>query len=341
MIGVNSFGAESNGTDAEFFFAISTRELLPFLRANDITPQINSLPCRSLADLNAEERQRALDQQAAAEAKARAEEEDMAKRREELRRKIDFEILDERDDGMALALLLLLAALGGAGFAWLSHEDGERQRMKIGAGVALVAILGAGVAWFMRPSFSEGDDRLQDLLREEMVADETGAIPTTEPTGQLICTLVPERSRVISAASQTVPLDWKDDGCVNRRTQYGLDAGTWTRVLVPNTEAAVSVTSYDPASGEYHVDRYLLDRDQMDQLRAARGDYQAPSCGAGDKAAQELGARQTALMALLPGQPNERLVYHCAPGKPAAPATTTPQASPPTAPSATASPDHS
>jgi S1-C subfamily serine protease len=42
VVGVNSFGAESGGADAEFYFAISTRELLPFLRANDVTPQINA-----------------------------------------------------------------------------------------------------------------------------------------------------------------------------------------------------------------------------------------------------------------------------------------------------------
>src|SRR5690606_30788905 len=51
VVGVNSFGAEGGGADSEFYFAISTRELLPFLRANDITPQINAMPCRSLAEL--------------------------------------------------------------------------------------------------------------------------------------------------------------------------------------------------------------------------------------------------------------------------------------------------
>ncbi len=125
VVGVNSFGAETGPAEAGFYFAISTRELLPFLRANDITPQVNDLPCRSLADLNAEERQRAEDQRAAAEAKSQAEEQAMAQRREEERRKIDFQIMDERDNGMALAFVLLIVALGAGGFAWLSYEDGE------------------------------------------------------------------------------------------------------------------------------------------------------------------------------------------------------------------------
>ena len=36
VVGVNSFGADNDGGDAEFFFAVSNRELVPFLRANDV-----------------------------------------------------------------------------------------------------------------------------------------------------------------------------------------------------------------------------------------------------------------------------------------------------------------
>lgn len=314
VIGVNSFGAESEGADAGFYFAISNRELLPFLRANAITPQINDQPCRSLADLNAEERQRAEEQKVAAEAKARAGEEALANRREEARRQIDFQILDERDNGMALALVLFVIALGGAGFAWLSGEDGEDKRLKIGGAVAIVALLGAGLAWLSRPTFAEGDERLQDLLRHEMTAADHGAIPTAQPAGALVCTLVPERSRIVGAANQTVPLDWKDDGCVNGRTQYGLSGGSWTRVFAPQDEASASVNTFDPATGEYRMDRYLLDSDALAKVRNARGKFQAPACGAGEEAAQALGTQQAAVLSLLPAQPNERLVYRCAAG---------------------------
>jgi len=312
VVGVNSFGSESEGADAGFYFAISTRELLPFLRANAITPQINDQPCRSLADLNAEERQRAEEQKIAAEAKARAGEEALAKRREEARRKIDFQILDERDNGMALALVLLLVALGAGGFAWLSYDAGEDKRMKIGAGLALAALLGAGFTWFSRPSFAEGDERLQDLLRQEMTADDHGAMAAPQPAGAQMCTLVPERSRIIGAANQTVPLEWNDDGCVNGRTQYGSSGGSWSRVFAPQDEASVSVNTFDPATGEYRMDRYLLDSDALSKVRAARAKFQAPACGAGKEAAQTLGTEQVGVLSLLPAQPNERLVYHCA-----------------------------
>ena len=272
------------------------------------------MPCRSLADLNAEERQRAEEQKIAADAKARANEEALAKRREEARRQIDFQILDERDNGMALSLVLLLVALGGAGFAWLSYEDGEDKRMKIGAGVAVVALIGAGIAWFSRPSFAQSDDRLQDLLRREMTADEHGAMASTQSAGALVCTLDQDRSRIVGAAEQSVPLEWKDDGCVNGRTQYGLSGGSWSRVFVPESESNVSVNSFDPATGEYRMDRYLLDSDALAKVREARGKFQAPACGAGQDAAQTLGTQQAAVLSLLPQQPNERLVYHCAAG---------------------------
>jgi hypothetical protein len=316
VIGVNSFGAESGGADAEFYFAISTRELLPFLRANNITPQINSSPCRSFADLDADERARAEEEARKAQAQAQAAEEALAQRREEARRTIDFQILDERDNGMALALLLLLMAAGAGGFAWIRHEEDDRQQMKIAAGIAVFAFAGALAAWISRPSFSEADDRLQDLLRAEMSAADTGAIstPALKP-GKLICTLQPARSRITSTAEQSVEIDWTADGCVNERTQYGMDAGSWTRVLVPNDEASVSVNRFDPANGEYRVQRYLLGHDEMAKVRQARSAYEAPSCTGGADAARDLGTKQQSVLSLLPSQPNERLVYDCAPAR--------------------------
>ena len=96
------------------------------------------------------------------------------------------------------------------------------------------------------------------------------------------------------------------------RSQYGLEADAWTRVFVPQSEANVSVNTFDPQTGEYRMDRYLLDSEDLAKVRAARGAFQAPACNAGKEAAQELGSRQAAVLSLLPPQPNERLVYHCA-----------------------------
>jgi hypothetical protein len=311
VVGVNSFGAETASAEAGFYFAISTRELLPFLRANGITPQVNGLPCRSLAELNEQERQRAEEQQLAAQAKSQAEEQALAHRRDAEQRKIDYEIIDQRDNGMALALVLLLVAFGGGAFAWLSYQEGEDRRVKIGGAVAVVALIGCAIAWFTRPSFSEADERLQERLRNDMTANETGAIPTPKPSGTLMCTLQTDRSRVIGAAEPSVELEWRSDGCVNARTQYGLQGGTWTRVLAPTDQSNVAVNHFDPATGEYRMDRYLLGQDQIEQVRKARGQYEPPACGGGKAAAEKLGAEQAAVLSLLPKEPNERLVYRC------------------------------
>src|SRR5688500_5595622 len=88
VVGVNSFGAESGSADAEFYFAVSTRELLPFLRANEVTPQVNNTPCRSLAELEAAERDRAERAQEASQAEAAAAERSLSRRRDEARRDI-------------------------------------------------------------------------------------------------------------------------------------------------------------------------------------------------------------------------------------------------------------
>jgi V8-like Glu-specific endopeptidase len=308
VIGVNSFGAESGSADAEFFFAVSTRELLPFLRANDVTPRVNGLPCRSLADLEAQERARAEREQFQAQARAAADEQAMALRRSEARREIEFALLAEREQGMALTMVLLMAALAASGLAVHANHTGLRHNAEVGFGLAALALIGASTAWITRPAFEQVDSRLEEHLREEMAAEDTGKIPP--PTGALVCMLDTQRSRAVAEVAESVPIEWKD-GCVNGRTQYGQSGGTWSRVFVPETEEAVSVSRFDPAQREYRVERYLLDRAAMERVRAARAEFEAPACGADVQAIRAFGSRQAAILALLPDGPNERVVYTC------------------------------
>lgn len=310
VIGVNSFGAESSGAEAEFYFAVSARELLTFLRANGITPQVNGMPCRSLADLDAEERSRAEREQMVAQARAAASESALARRRDEERRSVEFALMAERENGMALAMMLLVLALGAGGAAFVLHERGDRQKMKTAAAAGLLAVGGALLAWVLRPGFDDVEGRLEELLHAEMQAADSGPVPGAA-AGALVCVLDPERSRVTGAAPADLPFDWSPGGCVNGRTQYGLSGGTWARVFVPDEEEVVSVNSFDPATREYRVDRYLLGREAMSRARTARAEFRAPGCGAAREAALELGAQQDAVLSLLPERPNERLVYKC------------------------------
>lgn len=323
LIGVNSFGAESQGTDAEFFFAVSNRELLPFLRANGVTPLLNGLPCRSIADLDAaqtawEERERA-----ARDARTGAEAAREAERAETLRRAIMYDVFDERGNRQFLALVALMMAIAAAGFALMAHQRSDHRTRIIAGAVVIAAVVAALAAWLTRPSFADIETRVEDQLRnaEADDPDRSGIISvpaadageTDAETPPLSCILDIERSRVIGAPEADVQFNWSSDGCVNGRTQYGLANGEWTRVFVPASESAVSVNRYRPEAREYVIERYLLDREAMANARTARGGYEAPACSGKPEAARALGTAQQRISASLPANPNERLVYRCVP----------------------------
>lgn len=317
VLGVNSFGADSDGSDAEFYFAVSLRELLPFLRENGVEPSVNALPCTSIDELNAAERARFEQQRAEAAARLEARAEELREKRAAAQLQAQIEILDSRDNAMALAMVLLLIGIG-AGYtagqlrASMAEKPENQQRAIIAAGVAGAALIGAALVWITRPSYGDIEERVAVLMGEVEDPD----VGTDDPDanlsgdGTLICTLVPERSRITGARTDDVEFDWAANGCINERTQYGMMNGEWTRVLVPSSEAAVSVSSYDPETRTYRTDRYLLGREDMVAAREARGKYDPPACGVTD-AARVLGEQQAALIAMLPDRPNERLVYSC------------------------------
>lgn len=313
VVGVNSFGAESEGTDAEFFFAVSVRELLPFLRANKVAAQINGQPCRSIAELDAQER--AVQERETArtmEIARRQEAADQRKRAKALRQ-AELEVLAERDNGMAIAALLLALALGSGIITWQAKGKDNNRQAAIAGGITALALIGMLLTWFSRPGLDAIDRRSLDALRENSTATKPLATPKPTPSSEatMICTIDLSRSRVTSAKMDDIPISWQDDGCVNTRTQYGLADGSWSRVFVPNDEEVVSVNRYEPAKREYRIERYLLGRTAMTAARDERSNYKAPACNTDTNAAQELGQRQAAILALLPERPNERLVYKC------------------------------
>ncbi len=133
--------------------------------------------------------------------------------------------------------------------------------------------------------------------------------------GKLICTLIPERSRITISSSDDVSIDWGAKGCVNGKTQYvgaqnGNGGGRFDRVLVPDDEQTVSVLSFDPATRVYSNTRYLLSAAGMTAARTARG--VVPNvCNMDDAALGRLAGQQAAIRAVLPPLPNEKLVYSC------------------------------
>ncbi|MFA6219521.1 MAG: serine protease [Erythrobacter sp.] len=310
VLGVNSFGSDNDSGDAEFFFAVSNRELVPFLRANGVTARVNDMPCRSMADLDAEERERAEREQLVARQDLAQRAEMTREQRERAQIEAEQGVLTDREDRVFLAFVLLLAAFGMGQWALAMHraEPRDEKRLKLVGAGAVVAVLAALAAYLTRPGLDEIDRRVAAAMTPQ--ADGENGDPSQPGDLKLTCRIVPERSRVTGSQTEDLDFDWTSDGCVNARTQYGFSGGTWSRVFVPEAEDAVSVASFDPDRRTYRVERYLLSRGAMEEARAARAKYDAPLCAAAGAAAR-LGDLQGEVLGQLPQQPNERLVYEC------------------------------
>jgi V8-like Glu-specific endopeptidase len=323
VLGINSFGTIShNGTDSSFFFAISMHELQPFLKDAHVVPHLASLPCTSIADLDRADATRAADDKArqAAQAVARGAAKEHAF--DQARRDAELDVLAERDNGLALTALLLVLAIGAATFAFLQRQRGKLGAMRIGIGLLVVLVIGAGFAWVLRPSLGAIDERAKDRMAQAQAsgapaddASASGSTPTSAASARLICVLDPQRSRVTVSDINDVPLRWAAGGCVNDKTQYGLAQDGWSRVLVPNGEDTIAVTHYDPDTRSYTVERFLMGIDDMNRARAERAKISYPTCGAGPDLARQLGAAQAAIKSLLPAEPNERMRYTCQPAR--------------------------
>jgi len=313
VLGVNSFGADSDGSDAEFYFAVSLRELLPFLRENNLEPSTSALPCRSIEELNAAERARFDQEREQARERIAARNAELSERRNAARLEAQITVMEDRENAMALAMMGLLLTIG-AGYvaAQLRKDPATQQRALVAGGVAGAALIGTIMVWVTRPGFEEIEERVAAAMDGTLTDNDTTETPSLASEGTFLCTLVPERSRVMGARTDDVEFDWAADGCVNGRTQYGFSSGEWSRVFVPDDEAAVSVNFYDPQTREFRTDRYLLRQSVMDQARAARGEYSPPACGV-TEAAQRTADQQSSVLALMPDRPNERLVYTCEP----------------------------
>lgn len=316
VIGANSFGTLSGDGDSEFYFAVSMREIMRFLMAAKIQPQSSGVACRGIADLDRAEAERLAGEKAlsAEEARALAEKAEAARHAAEQR--AQREIIGERENGMALAGLAVLLALVAGGVAFFQAQkqgesEGRPREVKIAAILTVLLLAGAVIAWLARPSLDDIDKRAKEIAEQDEPSPSPSPTPSAAGAENLVCVLDPARSRVTVSPVTDVPVQWSPDGCVNARSQYGLAADGWSRILVPNDEDTATVAAFDPKTRVYRTERYLLDLDTMTKLRAERAKYAPPACGKGEEAARKLGDAQAAVKALLPATPNERMVYKC------------------------------
>ena len=309
IIGINSFLSISEGIDSTFAFAITARELAAFLAKSKVVASVASTPCLSLDDVAAREAAlKRADADAAAIDNKRAEGDAAKAATEKLR--IRDEISAERENGMAMAAVLfggaLIAAVGGM-MLYGRRTIKQRRFAPIALVVAALALLAAVFTFLARPKLSDVEDR---YAAAHPVKPVKLAVEATD-NGERQCVFNPDRSRVTVSKTDAIPVTWQDSGCVNGKTQYGSNAGVWSRTFVPNTEATVTIQSYDPAKTRYTVERFLMGADAMDKARAIRARYKNNACTTEPAQSQSVADMETAIRGVLPQTPNERLVFDC------------------------------
>ena len=308
VLGVNSFGSISDGSDAEFFFAVAQREAVAFLRQNKVGIRSVDSECLSRADLSRAEAERAAAEKARIEEENRNAESARTKSFGEARRQAEYDIIESRDNRLMLTVILILLALGAAGTSWQLLEREQRDHAKLAGGSAAALVVAAFLTWFTRPGFDEVDTRTRAALSE---TEDPAAPAKVARAGKMTCVIDRSRSRITVSDTADVPFAWTDTGCVNTRTQYVETNGLWTRTFVPNNEAQVSIISFEPDSSTYRIERHLLGAEAMQKAREARSQYDVKSCSTDPAMLEKVASMNVAVRQLLPQQPNELLVFNC------------------------------
>jgi S1-C subfamily serine protease len=301
VLGINTFLTQGEDGDAPFAFAISNAELTAFLRAAKQEFAINSSPCVSMEERLRQEQDRDAREIGAA---AAAERDATSRAEAAALEKARAANQDARENRLAIALLLTILAVAAFGAGGLMLVKDRNRPAYILAGAGGLLLVGAVIAFLSRPA---RDDLDIEPIRVARTA------PAPERLGPSLCRLQPERSRVTVSSTDDVKLDWGADGCMNGRTQYARRGGTWTRILVPNSEQTISVLDYHPARGEHVVTRYLVGAEAMAKARELRRQVEIKACSTDREAVTILGDRQESIRQSLPEIPNERLVYSCTP----------------------------
>lgn len=307
VLGINSFGSLSDGSDAEFGFAISNREIASFLRQAGVPFARTNVPCKSPEQAQEEETRRIAEEQARLASEQRAIEDAERAANLSARDKAEQQVISERENYMALAAILLALAVLGAGGSVLKMNQGKRKPAIILGSGAIILLLGAIVIFIARPSFSSIDDRAKEFLPSDIHKTAAGY----QAAGGNLCRIDEARSRITVSDVNDVTFNWGANGCLNRRTQLGQYGTRWSRSFVLENDATIDLRSFDPGTGTYTVERFLPDSDTLEKAQKIRARLTTHQCTADPSVLTELASVENDIRALLPAQPNERLVYNC------------------------------
>ncbi|WP_448660043.1 trypsin-like peptidase domain-containing protein [Sphingomonas sp. CJ99] len=308
VLGVNSALTRGEEGDSSFGIAVTEAELAAFLR--QAKQPVRTIGSACIEPELALEQQREADEVAGARAAdaARAEaarvatQQALAADRDRMERQVERENFIAAS---AMALALSVLALCGAGLLFING----RRRGAIGAAAAGIALLiGAVLAFVLRPG-----------IAPSVAAAGTPpamAAPAVRqpPTGPMVCTPLPDRSRITISAMADVELDWRADGCANGKSAFLASGNAWERIALDDNR--VSVLRFDPATATLTDNRYYLSAARIADLRAD-GQLTATSCPADAAARTALAQARATVRQSLPARPDEWLTYRCAPASPA------------------------
>ena len=309
VVGVNSAISRGEDGDANFAFALADDALIEFLRRAKQPVATVDYPCVSLETrMSADQAADAAAAEAAATARRDAAAKAQAARAQALEEARDHAERSAQNFMAIAALLLVVGALAvGAGGLLSGRGKPREARWAMIAGGVLIVL--AVIVFLLRPGEKIVPPKGFDVPEGTPSATATAA----KPLGKMTCAFIPDRSRITVSSPQDVDLDWGADGCLNGRTQYVEENGKWTRVMVPNTEATVSVARFDPATRTYTSLRYFLGSDQMDAIRKMRAQGAPKQCANDADALAALAGQQATILNALPSAYNEKLVYTCNP----------------------------
>lgn len=311
VVGINSFGSLANAGGAEFYFAISARELTAFLGNQGIEVRSVSGDCRSVAELTRAEAELEVATRAKIEKEARVAAELQRSREGKVRSDAEHDVIGARENHLAVAALLLVLSAVAGGAAWQFHERAHKDRFKTAAWAGVILFIGAIGVFAARPSFDEVDERVRTALTADANDPVESAANKMFSVSNKSCVLQPERSRVTMSETADINFTWTADGCVNGRTQYVDTTGRWVRSFVPNSEAEISVVSFMPQSDTYRIERFLLGADAMGAAREARRRYDVKTCTKDETQRTNIDNMNKAIAEQLPSNPNEILLFTC------------------------------
>lgn len=310
VLGVNSFGSVSDGNDAEFGFAVSWREIASFLRQAGVASRHTIVPCRSMAEVDAAEASITQRESQATEQKSRASADAREAALTRARDAAERDVITARENAMAGAAVLLALAVLGLGAGGLFYTQGKEKPAIWGFATGGLLLFGALGLFFFRPSFSGIDERVAVAQDGAVVSNSAFAW-----AGDNICKVDMARSRLTISQPNDVGFTWAEGGCVNGDSQYVANGTRWTRPDVPAEGNYLTASNFDPATGMLRVDRWLPDADLMDKARALIPEKKPRACGTNPENLASIAALQADLAALVPAQPNERIIYHCQKGR--------------------------